>query len=78
LVFAATNVREVNRRVGEVARARGILCNIADAPDECAFIVPARVQRGYVQIAISTGGQSPKLAGELRRKLQEWLELMRP
>jgi siroheme synthase-like protein len=78
LVFAATDARDVNRRIGALARARGILANIADARDECAFIVPARVRRGNVQIAISTGGRSPKLAAELRQKLEKWLEVMRP
>lgn len=78
LVFAATDVRAVNRRIGELARARGIPANIADAPDECGFIVPARVRRGEVQIAISTGGRSPAMAAELRAKLEEWLQVVRP
>ena len=77
LVFAATNARSVNRQAGELARARGIPANIADSPAECAFIVPARVNREDVQIAISTGGESPSLAAALRRKLERWLDLMR-
>jgi siroheme synthase-like protein len=78
LVFAATNVREVNRRAGELARSRGIPANIADAPQECGFIVPARILRDGVQIAISTGGEAPARAALLRKKLEEWLKLMRP
>ena len=70
LVFAATDRREVNRRIGAAARRRGILANIADAAEECDFVVPARVQRGRVQIAISTGGRNPRLSAELRRKLE--------
>jgi precorrin-2 dehydrogenase / sirohydrochlorin ferrochelatase len=73
LAFAATNDRRVNRRVGEEARKRGILVNVADAPEECCFIVPARVRRGGMQIAVSTGGRSPRLAAELRRRLEEML-----
>src|SRR6476469_4414623 len=41
LLFAATDHRDVNQRIGELARLRGIPANIADAPDECGFIVPA-------------------------------------
>ncbi len=73
LVFAATDDRQANHRVGAAAKGRGILANIADSAEECDFIVPARVQRGPVQIAVSTGGAHPRLAAELRRKLEEVL-----
>jgi len=69
LVFAATNDRQVNHRIGIAAKGRGVFANIADSAGECAFIVPARVNRGEVQVAISTGGKSPRVASELRRKL---------
>lgn len=78
LVFAATNVRELNRRIGELARARGIPANIADAPGECGFIVPARIHRDGLYIAISTGGEDPARAARARRKLEELIGLMRP
>ena len=73
LVFAATDDRAVNRRIGVAASRRGVFANIADSAAECAFLVPARVRRGDVQIAISTGGRSPRLAAELRRKLDALL-----
>jgi siroheme synthase-like protein len=71
LVFAATNDRTVNHRIALAARQRGILANIADSPEECDFLVPARISHGSVQIAVSTGGSSPRLAAELRRKLEQ-------
>ena len=70
LVFAATDDRRVNRRVAMEARRLGIPVNVADAPGEGNFIVPARLRSGEVQIAISTGGRSPRLAAALRRKLE--------
>ena len=73
LVFAATDDRLVNHRIGIAAKGRSLLANIADSAEECDFIVPARVQRGDVQIAVSTGGESPRLSAELRRKLEEVL-----
>jgi len=73
LVFAATDSREVNRRVGALAKRKGILANIADSASECDFLVPARVSKGAVQVAISTGGTSPQLASELRKKLGQIL-----
>jgi siroheme synthase-like protein len=73
LVFAATDDRLTNHRIGIAAKGRGIFANIADSGEECGFIVPARVQRGSVQIAVSTGGESPKLSAELRKKLEDIL-----
>jgi len=73
LVFAATNDRLTNHRVGVAAKGRGILANIADSAEECDFVLPARLKRGTVQIAIATGGENPRLSAELRRKLDELL-----
>jgi precorrin-2 dehydrogenase/sirohydrochlorin ferrochelatase len=70
LIFAATDDRLTNRRIGSAAKRRGILANIADSAAECGFLVPARVERGGIQFAISTGGKNPRLAAELRRKLE--------
>jgi precorrin-2 dehydrogenase / sirohydrochlorin ferrochelatase len=77
LVFAATNDRMVNHMVGEHAAALGIPANIADAPAECTFIVPARIETGDCQIAISTGGRDPKLAADTRARLEDALKLMK-
>ena len=73
LVFAATNNRAVNRRIGALAKRKGIFANIADSAAECDFLVPARASRGNLQIAVSTGGASPRLASELRKKLEQIL-----
>ena len=73
LVFAATDDRLVNHRIGIAAKGKGIFANIADSAAECDFIVPARVERGDVQFAISTGGKSPRVSAGLRRKLEELL-----
>ena len=73
LVFAATDDRRVNHLVGLAARQRGIFANIADSARECDFVVPARIERGVVQIAIATGGRSPRVSAALRRKLERLL-----
>jgi siroheme synthase-like protein len=69
LIFAATDDRAVNHRIGIAAKGRGLFANIADSAAECGFIVPARVNRGDIQVAISTGGTNPRLSAGLRRKL---------
>lgn len=74
LVFAATGSREVNALMASLCRAEGTLCNVADAPAEGNFIVPALVDAGGISIALSTAGQSPALARSLRRELEDWVE----
>jgi precorrin-2 dehydrogenase len=69
LVVAATDDRAVNARVGADARRAGILVSVADDPEHSDFFVPAVVRRGEFLLAISTGGGSPALAGDLRREL---------
>ena len=75
IAIAATNVREVNRRIFEEAEERGVMLNAVDDPPNCSFIAPSIVQRGPVTLAISTGGVSPALARKLRESLQHSAEL---
>jgi len=70
LVVAATSSSHVHRTIFREAQKRGILCNIVDVPELCDFYYPAVVQRGDLQIAISTAGASPSLAKRLRRQLE--------
>jgi len=66
LVIVATNNRPLNERIYHDCHAQGILCNVVDQPDLCDFYVPAVVQRGNLQIAISTDGRCPAYAGRVR------------
>ncbi len=70
LVFAATDDPVVNRAVADEARARGILANVADAPELGGFTLPAVLIRGDLQIAVSTGGTSPALGRRIRDELE--------
>ena len=75
LVIAATSKEEVNSAVYEEAQRRGVLCNAVDDPENCDFYFPAVVQRGALQIAISTAGESPALAQRLGAEIEEQLDL---
>ena len=61
---------KLNRQISEDAEQVRILCNIADRPEVCNFILPSVIQRGDLVITISTSGQSPALAKRLRRNLE--------
>jgi len=77
LVFAATDDRGVNREVSGDARQAQIWVNVADDPERCTFHLPARVQRGSLQIALFSDGRAPFATRRLkqcleRRFAQEW------
>ena len=82
LVIAATSLRDLNSQVYREADQRNILCNAVDDIDHCHFYYGSIVQRGGLQIAISTNGKSPALAQRLRKELEQqfgpeyehWLE----
>jgi precorrin-2 dehydrogenase len=71
LVIGATDDPDLNRRVHQDAEAAHRLCNIADQPDLCNFVLPAVVTRGDLIVAVSTSGRSPAFAKHLRRQLQD-------
>lgn len=73
LVFAATSNAAVNAAVVTACTERQVLCNSATAPDTGGFIVPGRVSRGRLTVAVSTGGASPALSRRLRRELDTFL-----
>ena len=66
LVVAATADEAVNRRVAADAEAERVLCNVADTPALCSFILPAVHRQGPIAVAVSTGGASPALAQRIR------------
>jgi len=70
LVVVATSSRDLNQLVYDEAQSRRLLCNVVDVPEQCDFYYPAVVQRGDLQIAISTSGQSPSLAQKIRQQLE--------
>jgi uroporphyrin-III C-methyltransferase/precorrin-2 dehydrogenase/sirohydrochlorin ferrochelatase len=70
LCIAAVDDPAVARRWRDEARKRGVLFNAVDTPELCDFIVPAMVERGPMQVAISTGGLAPALARDLRGRIE--------
>ena len=75
LVIAATSDPKVNEKVHRDAELRGMLCNVADVPELCNFILPAVHREGPIAVAVSTGGASPALAKRLRSQIAQ---LIRP
>jgi precorrin-2 dehydrogenase len=70
LVIGATDDETLNRQINADAERRHLLCNIADRPEICNFILPAIVRRGDFVMAISTAGKSPAFAKHIRKRLE--------
>ena len=70
LVIGATNDERLNRQISSDADRLNTLCNIADRPEVCNFILPSIVHRDDLVITISTSGKSPAMAKKLRKMLE--------
>jgi precorrin-2 dehydrogenase / sirohydrochlorin ferrochelatase len=73
IVIASTDDTSVNEQIAADCRARRIPVNVVDVTPLCEFIVPAIVERGSIQIAVSTGGKSPAVARTLKEDLQRMI-----
>ncbi|MBS0575362.1 MAG: uroporphyrinogen-III C-methyltransferase [Proteobacteria bacterium] len=74
LAIAATDDDVVNRAVAHAAGERRILVNVVDDAQLSSIQLPAVVERGDVQVAISSGGGAPMLARRLRERLESLLD----
>nr|MDQ3056401.1 siroheme synthase CysG [Pseudomonadota bacterium] len=70
LVIAATDDTTINRAVADAAQARRLWVNVVDDAEASSVHLPARVERGPLQIAISSGGGAPMLARHVREQLE--------
>lgn len=68
-VIAAAN-EEVNLQVYKDCKKARVLVNVVDNPALCDFIFPATLKRGILNLAISTDGEAPFLAGHLKLVLE--------
>ncbi len=71
VIAAATP--EVNREVAVAATARGLFVNAVDDVGSATAYLGAVIQRGPVELAISTSGLAPALAGLVREALEALL-----
>jgi uroporphyrin-III C-methyltransferase/precorrin-2 dehydrogenase/sirohydrochlorin ferrochelatase len=59
----------VNQEVSAAATARGLFVNAVDDTNAASAYLGGVIRRGEVEVAISTGGTAPALAGLLREAL---------
>ena len=72
-VWATTDNPSLNHQVYHDAKKLGLLVNVVDDLAYCDFITPSMINRGRIQVAISSGGASPVLVRNIRQKLEAQL-----
>ncbi len=70
LAVAATDDIVVNRAVAQAGHARRLFVNVVDDAELSTYQVPSVIERGPLQLAISSRGAAPMLARHLREKLE--------
>lgn len=70
IVISVASSIETCRAVYQEAEGLGCLVSSVHVPELCNFIMPAVVERGLLQVAVSTAGASPEVA----EQLQDWLD----
>ena len=73
LIIAATNNKQINKKLFNFANKNNILINVVDQPDLCTCTFGSIVERGDLVVAISTGGNAPVFARNLREKFETLL-----
>ncbi len=73
VVIMATDDEKVNHDMAELCRQQRILVNVVDVKSDCGFYFPAIIKDKEVVISVSTGGQSPVLAGMIKRNIESHL-----
>ena len=88
-VVAATDDEQVNKEVSEICFRKNTLVNTVDRKEYCNFYFPSIIKDGDIVVGVSSGGNSPVLARELRKKIEgvipenldninKWLGEIRP
>ncbi len=73
LIVTASADHKLNQKVADMSGKK--LLNRADEPDKGNIIVPSSFFIGNVQICIFTGGKSPLMSKELRKKIEKVIKV---
>lgn len=72
-VVAATNLREVNRQIGVLAKQKGIFVSVADCAEECDVYFPAIAEEDGLVAGISGDGVAHGSVAAAARRIREVL-----
>lgn len=72
MVLAATDDADLNHRIAELCRTRGLPVNNASCKEDCDFFFPAILQAEDLTIGVSSGGGDHKKVSEVCEKLRRF------
>lgn len=72
-VIVATDSKEENRKIATLCKERSILVNAVDDTEACDFIFPCLIAKGKLSVGICTGGASPSVGIQLKKKVEQML-----
>lgn len=73
MVFSAVDDVQVAEQIFQLCRAQNILINSADDKARCDFYTTAAINRGPIQVSVSTHGRFAGISAVLRRHLEKLL-----
>ncbi|NJO90297.1 MAG: hypothetical protein HC831_16135 [Chloroflexia bacterium] len=71
LVYACTNIRELNERIKTDCQEAGKLVNVVDNPALCDFVSPAIFRKSNMSIAVSSNGQDVYKSIRVRNSIRQ-------
>ena len=71
LVIAATDSREINHLIHDIAKSKSIPVNVSDCQEECDFFFPSLINSGPVSVSVSSAGISSSLTRRLSDRLRK-------
>lgn len=74
LIYACTNIRELNQQIKNDAHQLGRLINVVDKPDECDFVSPAIYRNKNISVAVSSNGQNVYKSIQVRNAIRDFLD----
>jgi len=73
MVYACTDVNDLNQQIYEDAGVHGILANVADNPPMSDFVSPAVYKEGHMTVAVGSNGQDIKESIRWRDRIKKYL-----
>ena len=77
-VIAATDSRETNKIIHDIAKSKGICVNVADSQSECDFFFPSLITHKNFSVSVNSAGISSSITKRLSDRLRgiwhSWVE----
>jgi precorrin-2 dehydrogenase / sirohydrochlorin ferrochelatase len=70
MIYACTNITELNKTVKKDAESKGILCNVVDNPELCDFVSPAIFKHGIYTVACGSNGEDVHSSIKIRNRIK--------